>query len=729
MNKFFVVLLALFATSWAECPFGAVEGRRPYDCYVYKDPATLATFKDASKLCANFGGLLTSLDSAMESMLVNYFTDHYSGNYWIGLNYRSSFGRWVWTDRTSMNYTNWGRGQPNSTTNGACASVDGSTRKWYVTDCLARLPYMCKVPPNDLPKPVVPTPPTSSLQCSPGWTYAATSNKCYMAFDDPAVWRSWFGAVYYCRTLGGDLAMVKDSATDDAIDKVVQGHKTGLFAIGLYSPIPCGTRDNACKWQWVDGTLATYTDWDPEENDGRPRNEKLENQQVLTPHFNVHVSIFLIGSEIQNLVDDYVGTYERLLSKTAPYDRLQALANNAEKLLTLSETLGTMLVNGSLGYFVRNSKNKTIISFRGAGFAPQFGKLHKFFVNTTYDKEKWFRYVEFMTPSACLHGCCYGPPCFSDTQDKLDVLTSLMGNVLEKLGAYFKQVQSYYIKSGFLANGDRYTGYFYFALEKASFGNRTDGVRAIWLAERCDLFGTSSMRYCEEGVECSVQIVNDLMGSGCEEASDTTREASRVRWMYEDAWDKSQLPSGTSNTCFHNFLIRYSNYSVDVYESFVDTLGRFLLLELDIFGFCAPIADVTNGIVSFSDRRQKVHEATRGIAKKLLEGKQLLEAEGAGKSKTWKELAHQVARSAIDILAEGKDLPYPSPSDAVETYKKIGEYIQTYPLNIETFSYDNVVYQPASENEEHCVLNYTNETVAEVRYKNVNYVVSRCRKY
>lgn len=117
---------------------------------------------------------------------------------------------------------------------------------------------------------------------------------------------------------------------------------------------------------------------------------------------------------------------------------------------------------------------------------------------------------------------------------------------------------------------------------------------------------------------------------------------------------------------------------------------------------------MTNGIVSFSDRRQKVHEATRGIAKKLLEGKQLLEAEGAGKSKvskfvvlqpattdgyisnihvelkTWKELAHQVARSAIDILAEGKDLPYPSPSDAVETYKKIGEYIQTYPLNIET---------------------------------------------
>lgn len=145
------------------------------------------------------------------------------------------------------------------------------------------------------------------------------------------------------------------------------------------------------------------------------------------------------GSEIQALVDEYVDTYDRLPIKTTPYDRLQALASDADKLLTLSETLGTMLVNGSLGHFAKNSKNETIAFFRGTGFASQFRKLHTLFDNTTrFGDEKWSRYVEFMTPSACLHGCCYGPPCLSDTQDKLDVLTSLMGNILEKLGVYCK---------------------------------------------------------------------------------------------------------------------------------------------------------------------------------------------------------------------------------------------------------------------------------------------------
>lgn len=37
---------------------------------------------------------------------------------------------------------------------------------------------------------------------------------------------------------------------------------------------------------------------------------------------------------------------------------------------------------------------------------------------------------------------------------------------------------------------------------------------------------------------------------------------------------------GASFRCFHNSLIRYSNYSADVYESFVETVGRYLLLEV-----------------------------------------------------------------------------------------------------------------------------------------------------
>lgn len=52
--------------------------------------------------------------------------------------------------------------------------------------------------------------------------------------------------------------------------------------------------------------------------------------------------------------------------------------------------------------------------------------------------------------------------------------------------------------------------------------------------------------------------------------------------------------------------------------------------------------------------------------------------------KSWSELVRKVARSAVDELAKGKDLPYPSPDDTVETFKKIGESIRNFPFNTET---------------------------------------------
>lgn len=139
------------------------------------------------------------------------------------------------------------------------------------------------------------------------------------------------------------------------------------------------------------------------------------------------------------MVNEYVDTYLRLLNNTSPYDRLQSLASDSEKLLALSETLGTMLVDGSMGYVKVDSENKTRIRLHGLGFSTQFGKLNKFFNDKSNDPfeifdMKWLRYVDFRRESGLWHGCFSGPPCFSDTQDKLDALTSLMGNLFENLG-------------------------------------------------------------------------------------------------------------------------------------------------------------------------------------------------------------------------------------------------------------------------------------------------------
>lgn len=148
--------------------------------------------------------------------------------------------------------------------------------------------------------------------------------------------------------------------------------------------------------------------------------------------------MILIGSQLHNLVDEYVDAYHSLISNRTPYDRLRTLTHDSEKLLELSKTLGTMLVNGSLGYVETDSDNYTRVYYHGSGFSAQFGKLYEFF-NPKLDRytgryRKWYRYVDLKTDSAYRHKCSSGPPCFSDAQDKLDIFPSMLVRLLKKLG-------------------------------------------------------------------------------------------------------------------------------------------------------------------------------------------------------------------------------------------------------------------------------------------------------
>lgn len=160
--------------------------------------------------------------------------------------------------------------------------------------------------------------------------------------------------------------------------------------------------------------------------------EAQESAGTHFPPLNVH-DHSLTGSEPQSLVDKYVVTYQRLLNETTTYNRLQSLANDSEKLLALSEGLGTMLVNGSLGYVKLDENNMTSIYFNGSGFSSQFGKLKAFFDDDVSDW-KWLAYINLKKPFALRHGCLEGPSCFPETQDKFDVLRPTMKTLLGKLG-------------------------------------------------------------------------------------------------------------------------------------------------------------------------------------------------------------------------------------------------------------------------------------------------------
>lgn len=108
---FIVVLTAFlaFATATAaKCPDGAMQGSKPYDCYLFQtEPATF--FNAAIDECAALGGELTSIGSAFESIVVNSGV-HWSGEYWIGLAFDSDEDAWYWWDEAPVNYTHWAQG-------------------------------------------------------------------------------------------------------------------------------------------------------------------------------------------------------------------------------------------------------------------------------------------------------------------------------------------------------------------------------------------------------------------------------------------------------------------------------------------------------------------------------------------------------------------------------------------------------------------------------------------
>ncbi|XP_068436641.1 C-type lectin domain family 4 member M-like [Clinocottus analis] len=109
--------------------------------------------------------------------------------------------------------------------------------------------------------------------CLPGWTLI--NSVCYyFAFSGAVIRRSWHDARQFCKTQGGDLAVINSRETHLAISGLINtyhdpseiaGH-TG-FWIGLSDLEVEGT------WKWLDGTRLTQGYW----NDGEPNNAGNED--------------------------------------------------------------------------------------------------------------------------------------------------------------------------------------------------------------------------------------------------------------------------------------------------------------------------------------------------------------------------------------------------------------------------------------------------------------------
>ncbi|KAM3850436.1 macrophage mannose receptor 1-like [Diretmus argenteus] len=95
-----------------------------------------------------YSGTLASIENPSEQSFIKNKTEMYKdsqSSFWIGL-YKTHKGKWLWLDKTVMDYTNWSEDEPNEVvynTYGEMLSLDGTWRaghKWY------RRAYVCKTP-------------------------------------------------------------------------------------------------------------------------------------------------------------------------------------------------------------------------------------------------------------------------------------------------------------------------------------------------------------------------------------------------------------------------------------------------------------------------------------------------------------------------------------------------------------------------------------------------------
>ena len=72
---------------------------------------------------------------------------------WIGLHRDlRNMSRWLWVDKSNTDYTNWYKGEPNSTGGtGDCVLLSGNTlprnysSKWFDVSCTFSFNYVCEM--------------------------------------------------------------------------------------------------------------------------------------------------------------------------------------------------------------------------------------------------------------------------------------------------------------------------------------------------------------------------------------------------------------------------------------------------------------------------------------------------------------------------------------------------------------------------------------------------------
>ncbi len=274
-KKLLALVLALaMVLSMMVVPVSAEDADIPDDAvsyggHYYKIYTDSVTWTEAEARCEALGGYLATITSADEQAFIDEYNSS-SKRLWIG-GYREDDNTvWMWVTGETWDYTNWGDGEPNNSSN--VVSNENRTVLWsggYWNDLnddntSESAGYICEWGDaetdsgsddgtTDIPDDAV-----------------SYDGHYYKIYTDSVTWTE---AEAQCEALGGYLATITSADEQAFIDEYNSSSKH--LWVGGYR------EDDNTVWMWVTGETWDYTNW----GDGEPNNSSNvvsnENRTVL----------------------------------------------------------------------------------------------------------------------------------------------------------------------------------------------------------------------------------------------------------------------------------------------------------------------------------------------------------------------------------------------------------------------------------------------------------------
>ncbi|NXS81839.1 MRC1 protein, partial [Erpornis zantholeuca] len=216
----------------------------------------------ARRICISLGGDLASIPNEQVQAFLTYHLKDVSSDPWIGLNDMLSELNFVWSDGSSLSYTNWAKGSPKVGEPVLYPSLrlDGQnllqfdcvtlkrgpaddTGKWNDEACYKSGGYICQ---KDSDPELFKSPATVldfALDHSSGISYSVTHSRM-----------NWEEAHKTCNNNASELASILDPYSQALLFLLAEEYGQPLW-IGLNSNMTNG------KYQWIDRWSLVYSKW------------------------------------------------------------------------------------------------------------------------------------------------------------------------------------------------------------------------------------------------------------------------------------------------------------------------------------------------------------------------------------------------------------------------------------------------------------------------------------